>query len=184
MSSYAHAHYRKVVLLVTLAAAQAVATFVATRAFAQDYPSRPIRMIAPYPPGGSVDPTARVFAAYLTDKLGQQIVVDNRPGAGATGHATRMRATSEVAPIADTLPGFNNTTWYGFVAPAGTPKPIVDRLNRELNRGYADAEFNKRLIELGVEPETSTPQGLHDHIRNERERWRNVIKKAGITIGG
>lgn len=64
---------------------------------AQDkYPSRPIRMIVPYPPGGSTDPTGRAFAAWLSEALGQQVVVDNRPGAGATiGHGIVAKATPD-----------------------------------------------------------------------------------------
>jgi tripartite-type tricarboxylate transporter receptor subunit TctC len=64
---------------------------------AQDkYPSRPIRMIVPYPPGGSTDPTGRAFAAWLTEALGQQVVVDNRPGAGSTiGHGLAAKATPD-----------------------------------------------------------------------------------------
>ena len=335
MLSQSRAGYRLAGVLASLAAGCAFGAVLTTLpAHAQDYPSRPIRMIAPYPPGGSVDPTARVFAMYLTDKLGQQVVVDNRPGAGATighalgakatpdgytllfgtsgglvtgplfnahvpydslkdfapiaviaynpfllitfpgvpadnfkafidyakaqpgkinfaspgvgtpnhlgiemlnimtganfvhvpykgggpamidllsgrahatfagipqciefvrngrvkavatGHPSRVRSAPDAAPIADSLPGFNNTTWYGVLAPAGTPKAIVDRLNSELGRAHADAEFNKRLIELGVEPETSTPMGLHERIRSERERWRKVIKDAGIVTTG
>ncbi len=50
----------------------------------QDYPNKPIRIIVPYPPGGSVDPTARTFGNWLSDKLGVPVVIDNRPGAGST----------------------------------------------------------------------------------------------------
>ncbi|MGH8650556.1 MAG: tripartite tricarboxylate transporter substrate-binding protein, partial [Burkholderiales bacterium] len=60
------------------------------------YPSRPIRMIVPYPPGGSTDPTGRAFAAWLSEALGQQVVVDNRPGAGATiGHGLVAKAAPD-----------------------------------------------------------------------------------------
>ena len=56
----------------------------ATQAHAQDYPSRPIRMIVPWPPGGITDVISRGLAAMLTDSLGQQVVPDNRPGAAGT----------------------------------------------------------------------------------------------------
>ena len=73
------------------------ALWLAAPALAQDkYPSRPIRMIVPYPPGGSTDPTGRAFAAWLSEALGQQVVVDNRPGAGATiGHGLGAKATPD-----------------------------------------------------------------------------------------
>lgn len=61
-----------------------------------DYPNRPIRFIVPYPPGGSTDPTARLYGAWLSEKLGQTVVVDNRPGAGATiGHAIGAQAAPD-----------------------------------------------------------------------------------------
>ena len=71
--------------------------WLAAPALAQEkYPSRPIRLIVPYPPGGSTDPTGRAFAAWLSEALGQQVVVDNRPGAGATiGHGLGAKATPD-----------------------------------------------------------------------------------------
>src|SRR3954468_8105703 len=64
-------------------------------AFAADaaYPTRPIRMIVPYPPGGSTDPTARAYGGWLADKFGVPVVIDNRPGAGAAiGRALGAKA--------------------------------------------------------------------------------------------
>ena len=60
------------------------------------YPNRPLRLIVPYPPGGSTDPTARAYGSWLADKFGVSIVIDNRPGAGATiGHALGAKATPD-----------------------------------------------------------------------------------------
>src|SRR5687768_3033724 len=57
------------------------------------YPTRPIRLIVPYPPGGSTDPTARAYGTWISEKLGVPVVIDNRPGAGATiGHALGAKA--------------------------------------------------------------------------------------------
>jgi len=85
-----HSSLRWVALLLT-------AFSIVAPTLAQDkYPSRPIRMIVPYPPGGSTDPTGRAFAAWLTEALGQQVVVDNRPGAGSTiGHGLGAKATPD-----------------------------------------------------------------------------------------
>ena len=303
-------------------------------AMAQQYPSRPIRMIVPYPPGGSTDPTGRAFAAWLSEAFGQQVVVDNRPGAGATighglgakatpdgytimlgtsgglaaapafnpkvpydpvkdfapiglgvytpfllvvhpslpanlkefialgksqpgrinfsspgtgtpnhlgaellkvmtgfqfvhvpykggaqalvdvmanraqalfggipytgpqvkagrvraiamGHPKRVKSWPEVPAVAETLPGFNNTTWYGLLAPAGTPKAIITRINAEMNRALANAEFVKQLEAIGLEPVgSSTPAEFQAMIRDEYARWRKVIKAAGIKSDG
>ena len=60
------------------------------------YPTKPIRIIVPYPPGGSTDPTARAFGAWLSDRFGVPVVIDNRPGAGATiGHGLGAKATPD-----------------------------------------------------------------------------------------
>jgi tripartite-type tricarboxylate transporter receptor subunit TctC len=308
------------------------ASSLAAPALAQDkYPSRPIRMIVPYPPGGSTDPTGRAFAAWLSEALGQQVVVDNRPGAGATighglgakatpdgytlllgtsgglaaapalsskvpynpvkdfapiglgvytpfllvvhpslpstlkefialgktpasrinfaspgtgtpnhlgaellkvmtgfqfvhipykggapaiidvvagraqalfggipytgphaksgrvraiaiGHPKRLESWPDVPAVAETLPGFNNTTWYGLLGPAGTPKHVVSVINAEMNKALANAEFKKQLMAMGLEPAgQSTPAEFHAMIRSELERWTKVIKQAGIT---
>jgi len=294
------------------------------------YPTKPIRIIVPYPPGGSTDPTARAFGAWLSDKFGVSVVIDNRPGAGATighglgakatpdgytlllgtsgglvtgpafgtkisydpvkdyapvglgvyvpfllvihpsvaaksptelidlakaqpgkinfgspgtgtpnhlgmelltamagakfthvpykgggpamidlvggriqalfggipycqpqlsagriraigvGHPKRLRSLPDLPAVAETLPGFNNTTWYGLLAPAGTPAPIVNKLNAEMKNAIANAEFVKQLDALGLEAAASTPKEFGDMIRNELARWTKVIRDAGI----
>jgi tripartite-type tricarboxylate transporter receptor subunit TctC len=309
------------------------ASWLAAPVLAQEkYPTRPIRMIVPYPPGGSTDPTGRAFAAWLSDALGQQVVVDNRPGAGATighglaakaapdgytiilgtsgglaaapalnpkvpydpvkdfapiglgvyapfllvvhpgvpakniqefiahgkapgsqinfaspgvgtpnhlgaellksmsgfqfvhvpykgggpalvdliagraqalfgstpftgppaksgrvraiatGHPTRIASWPDLPAIAETLPGFTNTTWFGLLAPAGTPKAVITRLNAEMNKALANPEFSKQLAAMGLEPVvSSTPAEFQAMIRSELARWRKVIRQAGIT---
>jgi len=305
----------------------AVAT---THAAEVAYPTRPIRIIVPYPPGGSTDPTARAFGAWLSDKFGVPVVIDNRPGAGATighglaakatpdgytlllgtsgglvtgpafgtrisydpvkdyapigravyapfllvvhpsiaaknppdliqlaraqpgkinfgspgtgtpnhlgmelltaltgarfthvpykgggpalidlvsgriqalfgsfpyvqpqvtagriraigvGHPKRVRFVPELPAVAETLPGFNNTTWFGLLAPAGTPAAIVNKLNTEMKNALADAQFAKQFEVFGLEAAASTPKEFGDMIRTELARWTKVIRDAGI----
>jgi len=100
----------------------------------------------------------------------------------AIGHPTRIKSLPDTPPVADVLPGFNNTSWYGLLAPAGTPPALVNQINAAMNKVLAQPEFGQRLLLQGVEPVTSTPQGMHDMIRNELARWRKVIKEAGITV--
>lgn len=100
----------------------------------------------------------------------------------AIGHPTRIKSLPDTPPVADVLPGFNNTSWYGLLAPVGTPPAIVNQINSAMNKVLAQPEFGQRLLLQGVEPVTSTPQGMHDMIRSELARWRKVIKEAGITV--
>jgi tripartite-type tricarboxylate transporter receptor subunit TctC len=96
------------------------------------------------------------------------------------GHPKRVKAMPEVAAIAETLPGFNNTSWYGILAPAGTPGPIITRINAEMNRAAANPEFIKQVESIGLEVASSTPKEMGDMIRSELARWTKVIRAAGI----
>ena len=99
----------------------------------------------------------------------------------AVGHPTRTRVAPDMPPVADTLPGFNITTAYGLLFPAGTPKEIVAKMNAELNKVLGQQDLVQRMLSQGVEPATSTPEEYGALIRSEGERWRNVIRSAGIT---
>lgn len=314
------------VVLVVLAVLGAVAAGHA----AEPYPTRPLRIIVPYPPGGSTDPTARAYGNWLSDKFGVPVVIDNRPGAGSTighglaakatpdgynlvlgtsgglvvtaafgtklsydpvkdftpvglavyapflivvhasvpaktfpefialakarpgeinfgspgtgtpnhlgmelltsltgakfthvpykgggaatvdlvagriqaifgsipqwqphiaagrvralaiGHPTRVRTMPDTPAIAEFYPGFNNTTWYGLLGPAGTPAHAVNKVNAEMKRAIADPAFRKHLESIGLEPASSTPKEFADLIRNDFARWSKVVKEAGI----
>jgi tripartite-type tricarboxylate transporter receptor subunit TctC len=294
------------------------------------YPTRPIRLIVPYPPGGSTDPTARAYGGWLSDKFGVPVVIDNRPGAGATighalgakappdgytlllgtsaglvvspafgtklpydpvkdlapigvgvyvpfllvthpsvpaknvkelvdlakskpgtinfgspgsgtpnhlgmellkaltgadfvhvpykgggpatvdlvagriqaifgsipqwqpflasgkvravgvGHPKRVKSMPEVPAIAETYPGFTNTSWYGLLGPAGTPSAIVTKVNAEMTRAAQNPEFIKHIEGIGLEVASSTPKEMGELIRSELARWTKVIKSAGI----
>jgi tripartite-type tricarboxylate transporter receptor subunit TctC len=100
----------------------------------------------------------------------------------AIGHPKRMSGWPDVPAIAETLPGFSNTTWFGLVGPAGTPKAVVDRINAEMKRAVANPGFARQLEALGLEPASSTPAEFRDMIASELKRWTRVIKEAGITV--
>ena len=297
---------------------------------AENYPNRPVRIIVPYPPGGTTDPTARAFSTWFADRFGTPMVIDNRPGAGSTlghgiaakatpdgytlvlgtsgglvvsaafgsklsydpvkdftpigigvyvpflivvhpsvpaknvkelvelakaqpgkinfaspgtgtpnhlgmelltsltgakfthvpykgggsatvdliagrvqaifggaapwqphmatgkvraiaiGHPTRLAALPDVPAIAETYPGFNNTTWYGFLGPAGTPAHVVKKINTEMKNAVADPAFAKHLESIGMVPTSTTPQEMGGMIRSELARWKKVVAEAGI----
>jgi tripartite-type tricarboxylate transporter receptor subunit TctC len=91
------------------------------------------------------------------------------------------RVAPEFPPIAETFPGFDCNTWYGLLAPTGTPASIVAKFNAELNRALANAGVIQRLLDQGVEATPGTPAAFRELIVAETERWRMVIKSAGIT---
>lgn len=294
------------------------------------YPTKPVRIIVPYPPGGSTDPTARAYGNWLSERFGVPVVIDNRPGAGSTighalgaratpdgytlllgtsgglvvtaafgtklaydplkdftpvglgvyvpfllvvhtsvpaktvpelialakakpgeinfgspgtgtpnhlgiellksltgaqfthvpykgggpatvdlvagriqaifgsipqwqphlaagrvraigiGHPTRVPTMPDVPAVAESYPGFNNTTWYALFGPAGIPQAVVNKVNAEMKRAVADAEFRRYLESIGVQPATSTPEALGEMVRSELARWTKVVRDAGI----
>jgi len=301
-------------------------------ALAQSYPSRPIRFIVSFPPGGSSDLIARAIAPRMGDRLGQPLVVENRPGAGGMigvdavakaapdgytiglaaagalssnislypsmpfhpendlapismlamipffliahpsqpatlkdllataksapgalsyghgGNGSTMHLSGELLNIlagvriqavpykgsgpvaADVLggqvplgvvdvpsaiahvragkmralavtskrrisaasdvptfeeagvPGYEAIGWFGVVAPAGTPAPIIERLNHEIRAALAAPEIRSRALDAGTEPFTNTPQEFAAVIREETKKWADVIKTGGIRL--
>ena len=301
---------------------------VAAPASAQGYPAKPVRFVVPYAPGGSTDTLARTVGVKLTDLLGQQVVVDNRPGAsgnigmeivaralpdgytivlgyianlaidpslyskmpydpvrdfapitelasspnvlvahpsvpvtsfkdllvkakqgqfnfasagvGSVGHLTgellnqmagirmvhvpykgsgqavtdllgghvqlmfsgfsstlphikagRLRALavtgakrSPAAPDVPTIaesgfPGFEATAWYGVLAPAKTPKPVVSRLHNEIVKVLQEPDVKNRLTGLGFEIVGSTPEQFSAYIKSEITKWAKAVKASG-----
>jgi tripartite-type tricarboxylate transporter receptor subunit TctC len=302
-------------------------------AYAQAWPSKPIRFVVTFPPGGSSDLVARLISPRLSERLGQQVIVENKPGAGGNigadlvakaapdGHTIGLVAagalsvnpslyqhmpfdpekdlapvtllamipfvlvTNSAQPVPDLkhlmaaakakpgtimighggngsamhlsgellkmmagldmvsvpykgsgpvsaavlgeqiavgvvdvpsaianiregrlralavttnrrisslpnvptfaeagVPGYESIGWFGMVAPAGTPKPIIDRLNAETVAALKDPEIAKRATAAGAEPLTDTPQEFAAFIRSEARKWAEVIKTANVRI--
>jgi tripartite-type tricarboxylate transporter receptor subunit TctC len=98
---------------------------------------------------------------------------------GVTG-AKRSTQLPDVPPIRDAVPGYEVTTWYSFVAPAATPKPVVDRLNREISAIVESPEVKERLKGQGLEADAMKPEELGALFRSETTKWAKVIKDAKI----
>jgi len=314
-----------------LAAAAAVtlaALWPAVPLHAQAYPTKPVRMIVNFPPGGGTDVTARIMQPALSKEIGQQILIDNRggaagavgaeiasraapdgytllwtlsshttnpslyklsfdadrdfapitlganapqivvattslpvkdvrdliayakanpgkvtyasPGVGSPGHlagellkqqaginmlhipykgagpaipdvitgnvqlmissmsaavshvrAGKMRAIGvtslkrsaggpDIPAIAEGLPGFELPSWFGLLAPAGTPRPIIDRWHQSMTRVLAIPEIRDQLIAQGADPVGNTPEQFTQQIREELKLWAKLIKQSGI----
>jgi tripartite-type tricarboxylate transporter receptor subunit TctC len=119
-----------------------------------------------------------------------QLMFDNMPSALpmaregkiralAQTTAKRSAAAPDVPTVAETIPGFEATTWFAMFAPAGTPKPVIDRLNAEVQRVYRLPEVQERLKTLGLDAVLSTPEELAKYQASEIAKWSKVVKDSG-----
>ena len=100
-------------------------------------------------------------------------------GIAMTG-SKRSTAAPEYPTIAETLPGFEAGAWYALLAPAGTPQPVIARLNAESVKAVQQPDVSKRLGAEGVEIVGSTPEQAMEYVRDQIARWTKIIKAAGI----
>jgi tripartite-type tricarboxylate transporter receptor subunit TctC len=101
----------------------------------------------------------------------------------AVSTARRSSALPDVPTLAESgLPGFDIGTWFGVLAPAATPKPVVARLAEEMQKVIHSPEFKKRMAEIGAEPVGNTPEQMASQIRDETEKFARLVKDAKVTI--
>ena len=119
-----------------------------------------------------------------------QVMFDNMPSALpmakegkiralAQTTAKRSAAAPDIPTVAETVPGFEATTWFALFAPAGTPREIVLRLNAELQRVFKLPEVSDKLKALGLEPWISSPEELGRYQAAEITKWAKVVKDSG-----
>ena len=95
----------------------------------------------------------------------------------------RTAALPEVPTAAEAgLPGFDAVLYYGLSAPVGTPRPIIDRLNKELHLIVTSDEIRKRIVADGGDPVGSTPEEYAANIEREEGKWAALIKKLGLKV--
>lgn len=100
----------------------------------------------------------------------------------ATSGLQRMQSAPDAKTIAEQgLPGFNAVVWWGLLAPAGTPKSVVDKINEALKVSVADPEVAKRMAIIDGDVRVSTPQEFEKLIRDEVVRWKRLIKPSGVA---
>ena len=85
-----------------------------------------------------------------------------------------------VPTVGQFVPGYEASGWQGVCAPKGTPADIVDKLNREINAGLADADFKAKLAKLGGQPMPGTPADWGNFIAAETDKWGKVVREAGV----
>ena len=141
----------------------------------------------PYRGGGA--PVQSVLAGdvdVLVDTLTVALphIQSGRLRALGVTSATPWPSLPGVAPVATTLPGFEVRSWLGLAAPAGTPEPVVRRLNAEVQKLLQMPEVQRSLAAAGSAPSYSTPEAMRDMIDTDIARWRGVIARRGIQLQG
>jgi tripartite-type tricarboxylate transporter receptor subunit TctC len=94
----------------------------------------------------------------------------------------RSAAAPDLPTIGETLKGYEATAWQGLFAPAGTPRPIVERIAAEVKRIWESPAVVTALRNVGGEPATSTPDEFTQYTRAERAKWGAVVKAAGVQL--
>src|SRR5256885_837762 len=173
-----------------LAATGFLIALTASAAAQSDYPNRPVRLIIPFPAGGSNDIVGRAIAQQMGDRLGRQMIVGNRTRAGrllrtglaahptpgghtkvmfsslfqggphiktgrlralGTGGKERIPALADVPTIAEAgVPGYEALNWWGLLAPAGTPAPVIERLHKALEEAQDAPEIQAQFEKEGA----------------------------------
>jgi len=101
----------------------------------------------------------------------------------AVANATRLPALPDVPTAAEIgVKGYESSAWFGFVAPRGTPRPMVDRLSAEVAKAMSDAAVRSRFTDFGAEPMATSPDELGKFIASEVLKWKGIITKAGIKL--
>ena len=122
----------------------------------------------------------RVQVMFALSPVSMPHVKAGKLKALAVSGSTRLAELPNTPTVAETVRDYEATTWYGVLVPRGTPKALVDTLNRELAKALAAPDTAKRLAAVGFQTETSTPEAFSKYIESETAKWARVIKEANI----
>jgi tripartite-type tricarboxylate transporter receptor subunit TctC len=110
------------------------------------------------------------------------VIQSNQVRAIGISTKSRLATFPEIPPVGDTVPGFDAASWQMLVAPAKTPRPIVDKLHNELKSILTSSEMKDRLINDGMLPmDNPSVEALHDFVKAEILRWGKVVQQAGLA---
>lgn len=133
-------------------------------------------------PSGIQDALAgRVQVAILAVPSAAPHMAQGKLRAVATSSAQRVPGFDQVQPIADTYPGFDFIGWFSLVAPAGTPKDVVQRVNREMDKILKDPDVRARMQKAGFYSDgAGTPEEAVAYIKSQYDAWGKVVKEIGL----
>jgi len=120
----------------------------------------------------------------LFDNLPSSIghIKGGRLRALAVTSAERDPALPDTPTVAETVPGYEATAWFGIGMPKGTPREIIEKMNAEVNRALADPKMRERLAELGGKPIPGTPEDFGRVIQAETDKWAKVVTASGAKV--
>ena len=135
--------------------------------------------------------SAIAFPDIISNKV--QLIFDNMPSGLEQSRAGTVRALGVTSPqrwpglpdvpaIAETVPGYESSVFYGMSAPKDTPPEIVEILNKAVNDALKDPKLVERLAEIGGVPKPMTPAGYGQFMADETEKWRKVVAFAGVSV--
>ena len=140
----------------------------------------------PYPGSPQVNTAilaGQIQAGFVVPGTAMPLAQSGRVKALAVTSATKSAVLPDLPTVAEAgFPGFESSAWLGMVAPAKTPKPIIDRLSRELVAIIQSPEIGERMRRIYFQPVGTAPEGLANLMRSERDRWARVIKQTGAGV--
>jgi len=140
----------------------------------------------PYPGSPQVNTAIlanQIQAGFVVPGTAMPLVQSGRVKALAVTSSAKSPVLPDLPTVAESgFPGFESGAWLGMVAPARTPKPIVERLSRELVAVIQSQEVRERMLKIYFQAIGTTPEGLADLMRAERDRWGKVIKQTGAGV--
>jgi tripartite-type tricarboxylate transporter receptor subunit TctC len=176
-------------------------------AFAADrYPSRPVHWVVGFAAGGPTDTVARIVGEPLSERLGQQVVIENRAGSGgniAAGFvinsapdgytimfvgpnnaiAVRQLAWGDrICALWSAVPGYEASTWYGISGPKDISPTIVQILNDAVIEVLGTPKMKARIADLGGTPMPMTPAQFARFVADETDKWGKVVRFAGLSV--
>jgi len=125
--------------------------------------------------------TVHMMFANMPSMIGQ-VRGGKLKGLGVTS-AERSKAAPEIPAIAETVPGYVATSWYGIAAPAGTPEPIVARIEAAVGQALANPEIQKRWVDdLGLDIPPAGRAGFAEFLANDRKQWEPAVRISGVKL--